>query len=842
MTTADPFAKWQQEEEISQPEQNQASDQFAKWTKNEDEKLHYGNITQRQWDAMSEDEREEAVTFPGFSKSLLSGLSLGLTEKFPTLKPKDEEDRSTVGQFLGAALPISAAAKLISYPIKAISGLMNFGKAAKFGMELAGAGLTGAAYSTGKQAIKGEGIDPEEALVEGAEFAAVHAGLSAIFKAVPGARDWLNSLRTGQRAKLMVEGAIPENMTTNQYKFYAEEIVPKIQENAKIKYEQGLQKAIQENDANYKMKLNETKTNHENELYKRSQKEQLSAEEYEQAQRDYQNKLRNVAAEHEAKSLEIQKQNEIAMKEFEQNQKDFDKMKRREQIVKDAIEPKEVQETDLTGRVTRDATDVSIRPTPAPEPETSIKNKVGEVISPNSIESTAPRNRGNTNTAGQQLIEGVRANDAVDYAEVNEAYRTSDQLNEQVSTIHPPLVQELEDQAATIRRIPKPSPPQEQQLSVIEEVLDEIRTVDESGNITGFKPINNRVLQEQAKALRYFMDFRFEHGNTRGLFGKTTKALEDAVEFGANSTGNEAAAEASSNARRLYRQWAEDYDNPYIRPLRDRANTDYSKTFKSTSNIDEYNAVNNILSRSNAGQQISGVARRELVQNHLKKFMDNPRTMNQAEFNETLREIGAVITPEEEFAIREQFAAARRTPVVKGKKQKKPELKEPKLKKEDTSVKIPTFTGKKKFVPPISEVKIPLKPEVKPTSAMKNAAQMMEITPEELIRKGDDVSGLKEIKESLAGQPKLIKKVYSDKLRQIFYEGNIEPNYGADFYKMANKGNNYALMEEILGEEAAADFLAGAKEIGKSKVTVERLKKVGVKIGTIKTLLLFGIL
>src|ERR1019366_8546343 len=102
-------------------------------------------------------------------------------------------------------------------------------------------------------------------------------------------------------------------------------------------------------------------------------------------------------------------------------------------------------------------------------------------------------------------------------------------------------------------------------LDSINAILNKIATFGEEGTIVGFKPINNNLLEEEAKALRYYMDFNFEHGSARGILSPVTNVIEDAVETAANFTGHNAAAEANQTARTLYREWATDYDNPFIK-------------------------------------------------------------------------------------------------------------------------------------------------------------------------------------------------------------------------------------------------------------------------------------
>jgi hypothetical protein len=781
----------------------------------------------------------EYLRSAGFTKGALSGLTFGVSERADILKPQEYESSSGFGELVGATAPLSVGFKAIN----ALGNLMNFGKTGKTAYGIASSSALGSAYTGTTQLGKGKEFDVKEIVAGGLMFGGLHAATEALFKGVPAIYRWVKDLKPSQQSDLLVKGKIPDNFTPNEYKFYQDEVLPKIQEEAQKTYEKAYQEAVSENNKAYEQKLNQVKVEHERELYERGIQENINEEEFAKAQEEYENKLRMIAAEHEQDLRLIQQENQKAIEEVQGQKQEYQKLKSRENLVRNAIEQiPEDSQIDLLGRISQGAEDLSIWPKPIEPAKISLETKIGSVISPNSIESTAPNGRGNTTTAGKQLIEAVKANDAADYQLVNEAYKVSDELNAQINFTHPQLIEQLERTAEEIRSIPEASPPQKQLLGAIEKILGRLRTVDANGNITGFLDANNRVLQEQAKAFRYFMDFNFEHANARGIFSPTVGYLENAVEAAAEATGNEAAAEASKRARGLYRQWAQDYDNAYIRPYRDTRNFDYSKTFKSALDVDEYNVVNNILQRTNASQQVSGVVRRELVQKHLMPFLDNPKSVSQKEFDKVLRELGAVINSEEEQAIRQTFAEARRTPVITGKKIELPKIKEPKNKVIE-SVNIPLFKAKKKELPAMKPVKIPLKPEVKTTKSMQAAAKIMKSTPEEIMKMTDTPSGLKKLKSDLKNHPELIKKMEKVKTKQILFEGNVERQFkGDELYRAINKGDNYSLLAEMWGEEEIADILVTAKQIGNKKITVDRLKKLGLHASTLKTLVLFGVL
>jgi hypothetical protein len=117
----------------------------------------------------------------GFTKGALSGLTLGLTENVPGLKPQENDLLVGLGEMAGSYLPISVMYKAIGTPLvkfaskspKAKAGLMALAR-------LTGFGATGMAYEAAKDIAKGEVPTPKELAKTGVEWAAIDAILQAM--------------------------------------------------------------------------------------------------------------------------------------------------------------------------------------------------------------------------------------------------------------------------------------------------------------------------------------------------------------------------------------------------------------------------------------------------------------------------------------------------------------------------------------------------------------------------------------------------------------------------------------------------------------------------------------
>ncbi|HXF29216.1 MAG TPA: hypothetical protein VN457_05150, partial [Chlamydiales bacterium] len=412
---------------------------------------------------------------------------------------------------------------------------------------------------------------------------------------------------------------------------------------AEQEYESALKATTEEAATQYQQKLANAKAEHQKDIFEMARENRMNEADALKAQQQYDNKLKQIAAEHEMEMNSIKKQNEVAIKEYQQKQMEFQRTKERESAVQAAINREIPEESvSLQGRVNPTSEDVNIRPEALPQEAFSqssqqLKNRVGSLFSQQPF--------ANKTDGGFRNMQGVRASDQIDYANVNQLYDKSEQLNQTVQSTHAPLVNELEGIMREVDAIPSPSAPQKQIRDAAQKTIERLAMFDANGNITGYKPVNNQMLLEQAKALRYSLDFDFAHGNPKGIFKPMINMLQDAAEQAAISTGNEAAYDANRAARKAYREWTELYGNDYIKRYRDTTNHEFIRTFDSSLNVDDFNLLNRVLERSNTGQELASQTRRELINSKLDKFYKNPRSATGEEFNDVLRELEPILQP-----------------------------------------------------------------------------------------------------------------------------------------------------------------------------------------------------
>lgn len=453
-------------------------------------------------------------------------------------------------------------------------------------------------------------------------------------------------------------------------------------------------------------------------------------------------------------------------------------------------------------RVRAGGEDLGLRP--APQRATpNLQDEVGNMFSQNRFY--------NTTQGGQAFRNEIMNIDEDVYRGVNALYNRSRELNSQVSEIHPQLVNRLQARIADISAIPEPSDIERRLLRASQNILNELAEVGENGQVSGYRPFNNQTLIDQVQSLRKIIDYDFAHGNAKNIFRPLINDIQDSALRAAEASGTPEAAEAINQARAGYRQWVEAFDNDYVRPFRDASNQDYSKLFKSALDFDESNMLRRILSTTDRGRELADASVREIVDKNLSKFFENPRGANPRDFDKAVRELEAVISPQQAQQIRDQFRDASRRPDIRARQQ----------------------------------------PQRQPTNDERIASKYLDKKPEDVQSMMNSRSGIKELREDFSSTPQkqqVFDRLSKQKMRSILREGNIEKEFtGDDLYKFLNKEKNYEIFSELLGETETEALRQSAKEIGKDQVKSEvrkkNITKAAHKVAVFKTLeILLGLL
>ncbi len=648
-----------------------------------------------------------------------------------------------------------------------------------------------AASKEGVRAATGKDVNWEAIPEEAINWAAFDLALGGILVGAPAAYRRIKNFSKKDKESIFVKGVIPENLSARDYEA-TENAITEIRTKGREDLQRSTQKAQEDLDLQYSQKMANVKAEYEKGEYERGRLQQ----------------------EYETKSAELEAENKAALEEWDRQSREWDQSVKRQESVQNALQLVKNQRQgggSLQGRVTEGGQPLGIR-SPTLPPPTRIQNEVGNIISPRRIS--------NPTEAGERNVAGVRASDVVDRQAVNDAYTTSRQANEGLILPQEELANEIRAGLEELNSWGANAPPAVENIRTkLQSGLNELIEFNEAGEAIGYRPVSNQYLLDKAKALRDDMQYGFQHGDSYNINRPYVEAYQDAVERTAEALGNTEAATANRVARTKYREWAELYNNPYIRRYRNRIVNQPTTLFESSLSIDNYRTLDNVLSRSRDGAILSNETRRALVDNELKGFYKDPQKVSIEKLNETLNDLRPILNPGEEDAIRRVFIENKSSMKARGRKvsgEEKPEA--PKAK---TATKPPEGP---------TSVDIPNKPNLKDTPEMKEARKRADITEDQLQRYLKSKNGFDKIKEMM-GPGKANEQIYNElvkhKARDILYGGKMRPNFkGTELSDRLNVRKDRELMEQLFSKEIVEEIDKAAIEIGQENVTKESLKRL----------------
>ena len=749
-------------------------------------------------------EKEANLTnqIKGFGKGLASGLTLTASEYLPETKITEEDSKIGVGlgELAGMVLPFKLIHGGISGAIKYFPRLEKMLKPVIGTTETF---LTGAGHHAVSEAVGGKHGEPtvpnlKETVEHGATFAILHLAAKGGEKLV----DKITKLNPKQQFDLLLKRKIPDDLPSQDFpeaektldilkkadveeinKLYETDLKNSEQEfqikqkNLNDQFEQEHREKVAEIQKYNREKVAETDKQHiENvnaEFEKTRLKNESSEKKYQQELAEHQKEMEIIRSTHEAEMMDIQYENQRLIEAYEEGQ----------------VLPKDI----------------------------------GEIFSREPIH--------NTTEGGEKLFENVKSGDEIQYKKTNEAYELSDELYAEIpQTKQPQLVNDLMNTVQKINAIPEPSEPQKKLRKMVIGILDAI--TKREGNKVVSQEVGNQMLLEQAKSLRQQVDFDFEHGDSYNIFKPTINQLQDAAIRTAEQTGHTAAAQANKLARKEYAKWADIYNSPHIKPIRNRENRNFSDTYKKFLNFDEFNQLNrDILSQVPNGNTFSNQMKRDIVQKRLEPYFENPREHNLRKFHKELDELDAIISPSERKMIEARFNRSRQI-------QEKVSGKPPTLREIPHAVKIPLkpkppekLIPKEIKKPTPQQKELPLKeeppiaeheyPEHPITSADRVSGNFLNKKPEYIQKMMDTRSGIRELRDRLTqmGHQKQFEIQSKQKMRNILTDGKITKDFnGNDIARILENRKNYEIFSELIGESETKEMLEIAKLAGKKKM------------------------
>ena len=296
----------------------------------------------------------------------------------------------------------------------------------------------------------------------------------------------------------------------------------------------------------------------------------------------------------------------------------------------------------LSERITKTAPSTDLRPSPAKV--TTPEQRIARTVSDKEFY--------NSTQGGEALTNDVSAFSDSQNKVVKRAYDRAEEFTKAITEPQAQLVDQLLKTLEPLEERKALSAPEASLKKSVEGILERLVVVNPDGSIAGYKPIQTSSLIAEARSLGYKVDHDFTNGNVYNIFKPTIAQIKEAASRSASSVPG--AAEALKEADALYAKWAQEFNNDYIKPLRDRSNKDYKKKFDRFQDIDEFNVLKNVLEQDPKGKQYISALEVPLVEKVMKPFIQDPSRISSDKvgFEKALRELEGAIPSEKVSEVR----------------------------------------------------------------------------------------------------------------------------------------------------------------------------------------------
>ena len=297
----------------------------------------------------------------------------------------------------------------------------------------------------------------------------------------------------------------------------------------------------------------------------------------------------------------------------------------------------------IPGKVTKGGAPLGLKIAPVTPGKETTKQKAGEIFSKDRVY--------NPTQGGKGLKQEIAENSEKKYSEASKLFDDVDKDLKTVSGNVPNLTKQLNDSLQELKSIPDKvkSAPEKQLQNAIDDILNNITVRNGKGQIVATAPMNALELSKWARSLGHQIDFDFAHGQPKGIFkntvGQLKQAIKDLIKEHPEIEKKYLAANKS------YSEWAQTYNNDYVRPFLDKSNQDYEKLYRSTQNPDELNMLKNALN-SPLGEQYKNAIIREFVEKEIAPFTEG-KNIDSGKLDETLRRLESVITPQQAAKVKD---------------------------------------------------------------------------------------------------------------------------------------------------------------------------------------------
>ena len=408
--------------------------------------------------------------------------------------------------------------------------------------------------------------------------------------------------------------------------------------------------------------------------------------------------------------------------------------------------------------------------------------------------------------AGEQITKNFRKLQKDAWEAVNHVYTASKEAMKGIEGERGYLLNKLQSRIREWKGYP-PNSEQAAMASEARRIKEKLITRNPETKAVKMRPdVSQESLIREIQEINTKLRDPYMPGNQKNMWRVLRNDLEEGVTQFNKETGNEAATEIWNDARALRRKYSETFDNKYVEKFTDPDNYDYIANLTSLENPDNFRRVQSLVLQMPGGKQISSNIEREIVNNKLGKYFENPLKHNPQDIAADIDKLSSVISPEKQSQLRQmfdlEFEGAQLTP-----------------------------GGKAPPPPPkpaqIVTQKVPKPPTPKTAKEIKEPKKLK---ASQIERKFNDVDDIKEMRKALP--PDVFQKNRLHKGKDILFGGKYKDRpTGNTLKERMLDTHDREILIELYGEKNFNTVLKMAEEAGEKELTKEFVKKVAIKAG-----------
>ena len=355
---------------------------------------------------------------------------------------------------------------------------------------------------------------------------------------------------------------------------------------------------------------------------------------------------------------------------------------------------------------------------------------------------------------------------------VSKAYNTAEEAHKNISSIYPKLVHQLQGTVDRLSISLKPNTAESQIITTLKGLLKELGSSER-----GYIEVPVQRILKASDSISGMANYELPFTGPKNILKKVSKDLnEAAIESIKQKGGNPRLIE---KADRLHENWAEKFSNDEILPFLKRKIRDPENLYKKIVNDPSvFRALGDALKGTKQYKEFMNAAARDIAEKRMGAYMKDLTKVGSRSYLKDLKELRDLIGPKNASSFDKTLRANK----------------------------------KRSFKNLLPSQQFSPRGKIPESQSLKKYLGKTNRTPEELLKKMDSRSGIRELKSQLKKSD--FEKIAEAKGMDILRAGKVDSNpTGKELFDVMNKRKNYEFFSEVIGKKETDELLQIFKEL-----------------------------